>query len=110
MKEQLEVGDKIVILSYGKPTGLITIERVTKTQAISGSRKFKRNSPNFIRQIGSSGFNTKGYTLYEHDKHYIPLLRHRLSGRLMSLQNSISSLTDEQVEQAYKFLKELNKN
>lgn len=107
MKKHLEVGDKITMLGYGKPIRVITIERVTKTQAISGNKKFKRDSVDHIRVIGSSGFYGVGYALYDADRHYIPLLRNRLSGQLISLQNSISSLTDEQVKQLYKFLKEL---
>jgi len=55
--KQLQVGDKLYQTSHYKNIeAVITIDRVTNTQAFSGSRKFKRvlGSQNIATVIGSS--------------------------------------------------------
>lgn len=39
---QLEVGDKVCLSSRYTPEHILTVERVTKTLAIAGAQKFKR--------------------------------------------------------------------
>ena len=39
---QLEVGDKVCVSSGFTPEHIVTVERVTKTLAIAGAQKFKR--------------------------------------------------------------------
>ena len=39
---QLEVGDKVCVSSGYYPDQIVTVERVTKTLAIAGAQKFKR--------------------------------------------------------------------
>ena len=39
---QLEVGDKVCVSNQFTPEHVVTVERVTKTLAIAGAQKFKR--------------------------------------------------------------------
>ena len=39
---QLEIGDKICVSSRYTPEHIVTVERVTKTLAVAGAQKFKR--------------------------------------------------------------------
>jgi hypothetical protein len=53
----LNVGDKVVVYNYGAISRVITVDRVTATQAICGNTKLKRTVSNgYIRGFGGSSF------------------------------------------------------
>lgn len=54
MKE-LNVGDVIYRMYHGEITNKMKIERVTKTQAISGNYKFRRYYDSWISAVGERG-------------------------------------------------------
>lgn len=62
-KYEIKKGDQFYCIHRGYIRGLVTIERLTKTQAISKNCKFKRiqfkNTP--IDAIGSVSYNTVFY-------------------------------------------------
>jgi predicted transcriptional regulator len=62
---ELNVGDIIYCLSYGKVVEIHTIERLTKKQAISNNVKFRREykEANWIDVIGRSQYSTNIYKL-----------------------------------------------
>lgn len=64
--KQLEVGDKIYSRSRWGMGSIYTIERVTKTQAISGNQRFRREyrDPKRINAVGGGGaWNSTHYEL-----------------------------------------------
>lgn len=64
VKNTLEVGDKLAQCSHGHYYGdFIAIERVTATQAISGTKKFRRSCSGWIRLIGGASFSSTSYHL-----------------------------------------------
>ena len=108
MKTQLEVGDKIVVYSYGKVSNLLRVDRVTKTQAFAGVTKFKRDYNGSIRVIGVGSFVYRHYRLYDAEKHDVPLKRLRLKNKLKKLLHAFDDFTDSQIAEIYDFLETNN--
>ncbi len=62
MKTQLEIGDKIYSFYRQRITGYSTINRVTKTQAITHTNKFRRDLSRGIRVVGDT-WGVRWYSL-----------------------------------------------
>ena len=67
IKDMLEVGDRIYEIYNDRFKRIYTIERVTKTLAICGETKFKRNSRSFIKKQGSNTWSASFYELENED-------------------------------------------
>lgn len=64
-KTALEIGDKVYESHYGEVLRHYTIERVTKTQAISGNMKFRIEVCNngYVREVSRDKWSTRSYRL-----------------------------------------------
>ena len=60
---KLEVGDKIYKCRKGNPEDVFTVDRVTKTLALCGGTRFKRDYENSYIRLHSRGV---GYSLYSY--------------------------------------------
>lgn len=62
---KLKVGDKVYQTYRGVPKSIMVIDRVTKTQAISGNVKFKIEFSNsrFISRIAGDSYHMYSYIL-----------------------------------------------
>ena len=59
MTKELQIGDKIAVKHKGKAVRILTVDRVTKTQAIAGNRKFKREYlGDLLREVPNQIWNT----------------------------------------------------
>lgn len=74
MKHRLNVGDKILQRYGANPRKIITIERVTATQAIAGNYRFKReqNTEWIFKEIGDSVWSNTTYEILtaENEREY----------------------------------------
>ena len=74
MKHTLNVGDKILKRYGSKADKIITIERVTPTQAIAGNYRFKReqNTEWIFKEIGDSVWSNTTYEILtaENEREY----------------------------------------
>jgi hypothetical protein len=62
---ELKYGDKIYRCYQGSPTQVLTIDRITKTQAIAGIYKFRKKyyENSWISLIGEGSFSMTSYYL-----------------------------------------------
>ena len=65
MKDEkiLNIGDVIYSFYNKEYTGRYTIDRVTKTLAVSGNRRFHRMHSNYIKTVGQYAFSFTSYRL-----------------------------------------------
>ena len=60
---KLEKGDRIYRCHSGKPSSIMVIDRTTKTQAVSGTTKFRIECSGWISVIGGSSYSRVSYYL-----------------------------------------------
>ena len=75
----LNVGDVVVAMSgYGRTSyRFITIERVTRTQAVSGHYRFKRQTKNWWGKGGSFGVDAIGDGMWSRTSYELATPKHR---------------------------------
>ena len=102
---ELKVGDRIYQQNYGKIYAVFTVERVTKTLAICGVAKFKREyqSESWIMSAGDTGkWNTNSYSLET------PELKEQLFKQNAISKIQKAKLEDLSIEQLKEIIKILN--
>jgi hypothetical protein len=116
-KKLLEVGDKVVELSHGKPRSIKTISRVTNTQAFFKIRedfegKLKReyeSDRGYINEIGKATWSFTSYYVYtdELQRRFDRVLK---ENKVSTLINSfrVSQATDEQLEKLIELINNEN--
>ncbi len=94
---KLKVGDRIYRCYRGEPTNVITIERTTKTQAISGTNRFKieYSERSWINVVGRGSYSQASYYL-ETPRLIEKFNRIKLLSKVKTIK--FDELTDEQLK------------
>lgn len=102
----LNVGDKIV-LHYYKQKSILTIDRVTNTQAMTGNTKFKRDvaDKDFFKELGADSWSQGYYKIATPEMIEEVENSMRLQKVKAEIETKIKTAT---IEQAVKILEILN--
>lgn len=95
---ELKVGDRIYCESYGLIHSIYTIERITPTQAVSGTTKFKRelSKNGYAYMIGERGFSSYLYWIETPEL----IKKHIRQQSLSKIGNTnFKSFSDEKIQQ-----------
>lgn len=104
---KLKVGDKVAARKYNRIGSIYEITRVTATQAISGTTRFKREYGNDerIRKVGETYYDPSFWLLTPELESEMALRELRETVRATLDKFSVAELTTDQLNQILNLIK-----